>query len=269
MPYAVYSYGQPYSILSSIASASLYTPYTETVIKVKPCGHEVDCKIEGSKIRLFLKQEFENSESGRYQEFLVRLQAMASAAGWQVYTSNPTISPNVNLYWTCPHGSNYGSIESWLGTTLAPLQFAQMVWAKMQPTCQCAYVQSSYTWTFSPPQVYSGFSSGHPTLDALLRLCPGLQDASADCPECHLTGVVPLGNLIPHVNDKHQWTRERIADWLETLPFDLSIKPPTKGNENGTHNGSSAKAKAELPPAGGSTGIADYTGYIQSVVGVL
>ncbi len=74
-------------------------------------------------------------------------------------------------------------------------------------------------------------SSGHSTVDALLRLCPGLRDASAICPDCGTAGTVPISTLIPHINDSHKWTRERIADWLDTLPFDLSIKPPMKGTK--------------------------------------
>lgn len=34
------------------------------------------------------------------------------------------------------------------------------------------------------------------------------------CPVCHLSCDV---HIIPHLNNKHRWTRERIADWVETL----------------------------------------------------
>lgn len=29
--------------------------------------------------------------------------------------------------------------------------------------------------------------------------------------------------LVAHLNDRHQWTREEIADWLDTLDLDLSF----------------------------------------------
>lgn len=35
------------------------------------------------------------------------------------------------------------------------------------------------------------------------------------CPQCQR--VEPIYRLIPHLNDKHHWTRERIADYVETL----------------------------------------------------
>lgn len=27
----------------------------------------------------------------------------------------------------------------------------------------------------------------------------------------------PVGVLIPHLNDRHRWTREQIADWVQTI----------------------------------------------------
>ena len=33
------------------------------------------------------------------------------------------------------------------------------------------------------------------------------------CPQCGSTEM----DTIPHLNDSHRWTRERIADWLDTL----------------------------------------------------
>lgn len=41
---------------------------------------------------------------------------------------------------------------------------------------------------------------------------------------------VRIKTLIMHLNDSHKWTREQIADWLETLDVDLSFK--TKENED-------------------------------------
>ena len=43
-------------------------------------------------------------------------------------------------------------------------------------------------------------------LDFTIRRCP------AGCVK-----RIPLGALIVHLNDDHQWSRERIADWVLTL----------------------------------------------------
>jgi hypothetical protein len=34
-----------------------------------------------------------------------------------------------------------------------------------------------------------------------------------NCPDCGHTNQ----DIVPHLNDFHQWTRERIADWLDTF----------------------------------------------------
>jgi hypothetical protein len=38
--------------------------------------------------------------------------------------------------------------------------------------------------------------------------------ADAPCPGC---GDTAQDETIPHLNDDHRWSRERIADWLEGL----------------------------------------------------
>ncbi len=35
------------------------------------------------------------------------------------------------------------------------------------------------------------------------------------CPDCKARGK--LGQLIPHLNDTHRWTRERIAGWVDEV----------------------------------------------------
>ena len=37
------------------------------------------------------------------------------------------------------------------------------------------------------------------------------------CPDCGLSGVAALSIVSLHLNDYHRWTRERIADWVETI----------------------------------------------------
>ena len=39
----------------------------------------------------------------------------------------------------------------------------------------------------------------------------------ATCPECGRIRSLFMEGTIPHLNDKHRWTRERIADWVETI----------------------------------------------------
>lgn len=63
---------------------------------------------------------------------------------------------------------------------------------------------------------------------------PGLKDAKATCPAEHCKGMgsfdgVPVTKVVIHLNDHHRWTREKIADWLDTLDVDLSFKTPEGG----------------------------------------
>jgi hypothetical protein len=37
------------------------------------------------------------------------------------------------------------------------------------------------------------------------------------CPVCSKEDALTISRMIPHLNDHHRWTRERIADWVETI----------------------------------------------------
>jgi hypothetical protein len=55
----------------------------------------------------------------------------------------------------------------------------------------------------------------------MMDVLPGLTE-ERDCPtKCGRHSSLYL--LIQHLNDKHEWTREKIADWLETLDVDLTF----------------------------------------------
>lgn len=55
----------------------------------------------------------------------------------------------------------------------------------------------------------------------MMDVLPGLTEEK-DCPtKCGRRSS--LYQLIQHLNDKHEWTREKIADWLETLDVDLTF----------------------------------------------
>lgn len=41
-------------------------------------------------------------------------------------------------------------------------------------------------------------------------------DAVSGCPACQFVHNEYIGFVITHLNDEHRWTRERIADWIET-----------------------------------------------------
>ena len=86
------------------------------------------------------------------------------------------------------------------------------------------------------PSALSGYSAAKPkaklpsALVELKSIVPELELSIALCPACVLSHPQRLYAVIAHLNDHHKWTRERIADWLEALPLDLTLKPLSKGN---------------------------------------
>jgi hypothetical protein len=63
-----------------------------------------------------------------------------------------------------------------------------------------------------------------PALETIVS-CPVVPDV------CYHGNYVPrpiLWNMIQHLNDVHEWTREQIADWLEASDLDLTIQDRRK-----------------------------------------
>lgn len=56
----------------------------------------------------------------------------------------------------------------------------------------------------------------HPDYGLLRDRFPVLNTPDVGCPVC---GFIEqnLGFIVWHLNDSHRWTRERIADWIETI----------------------------------------------------
>lgn len=60
----------------------------------------------------------------------------------------------------------------------------------------------------------------NPLIDAI----PGLAE-KVKCP-CGCNDNAPVWNVVIHLNDGAKWSREKIADWLDTLDADLRFKLP-------------------------------------------
>lgn len=79
----------------------------------------------------------------------------------------------------------------------------------------------------------SSYVDGHLVITDLKRVLPGLKTKVA-CPHrgvgctraCGDGIKMKIVDLIPHLNDICDWSRERIADWLETLDVDLNFYEP-------------------------------------------
>ena len=103
--------------------------------------------------------------------------------------------------------------------------------------------------------------AGSTVTNTLARQIPGLSE-TVSCPVKTKTpdgGDCPYVNdvmrIVVHLNDNHRWTREQVADWLETLDVDLSFPseivppaPPHRGRSGpgiSYHNISVAEVAAQ------------------------
>lgn len=76
------------------------------------------------------------------------------------------------------------------------------------------------------PQFPYGPPTSDRAIDELEALYPQLLTVDVPCPACG-DGDRILLSIIVHLNDDHRWTRERIADWVETLetPVEVGSEP--------------------------------------------
>jgi hypothetical protein len=64
---------------------------------------------------------------------------------------------------------------------------------------------------------YDADPAGYRTVYRKLNECfSATLDAPTQCPVCHFS-TVEVRKIIVHLNDTHRWTREAIADWVETI----------------------------------------------------
>lgn len=90
-------------------------------------------------------------------------------------------------------------------------------------------------YTFKPltgsPSIFEGaFSNTEPDiLRRLRRICPGLGNSTHfKCPGRRCKQFFSIPGAVMHLNDYHRWNYGRIADWLETLDVDLTLKKEEK-----------------------------------------
>lgn len=78
---------------------------------------------------------------------------------------------------------------------------------------------------YGKPQPDPAAKQGLTDLDRLAELLPALYER-VKCPMSCRRGDDELEAVIVHLNDYHKWTREAIADWLDTLNLDLAFPGP-------------------------------------------
>ena len=66
----------------------------------------------------------------------------------------------------------------------------------------------------------------------------------AECPACDLPLRQKVGAVVAHLNNEHRWTRERIADWVQTLE-DAQTTPVESREEVSTEEHAETTAASE------------------------
>ncbi len=102
-------------------------------------------------------------------------------------------------------------------TSLAPL-------AVSPKYAKGGWVDAGYLDIENPYSPYSkGYTGIKPPSDPerLSQRLPGVNEVGTN-PVTGKKGV--LWNVIQHLNDRDKWTREQIADWVETLDIDIRFK---------------------------------------------
>ena len=86
------------------------------------------------------------------------------------------------------------------------------------------------SWTPQEKTDDKNWIDGETVVTGLISVIPALATFETTCPVAGCDAYKHprlLTRLIPHLNDnKHRWSREQIADWLDTLDVDLDFQDP-------------------------------------------
>ena len=104
------------------------------------------------------------------------------------------------------------------------LSDAMRIGAAIRPQCQGGMFRTSskgIKYSCAVGAIMEGLTGRSDiTVDDFLYATFPIFSKKVSCPVNHQTMMVPtasLGAIIIHLNDNHGWTRERIADWIDTI----------------------------------------------------
>lgn len=122
-----------------------------------------------------------------------------------------TLSSAIRLGATI-HPQIYGNLFGW-ETVINTLEHTRT----FRITGTCALGAAAVAIGKAPDSI-SAYQEADPYWDLQERF-PMPHGAIRDCPEKECTICSPVTLIVTHLNDEHQWSREKIADWLEGLGF--------------------------------------------------
>jgi hypothetical protein len=96
-----------------------------------------------------------------------------------------------------------------------------------------SYITESQWKVWLPSPIPKELTLAGPTpAQEVSEIVPALTRHIVPCPREGSCGKnnLQLDRAIIHLNDSHEWSREKIADWLDSLDIDLTIQPKSKGD---------------------------------------
>lgn len=203
------------------------------------------------------------NKATKIKDFKTLFVEQARVAGWKAMICEYEGAFQLSTQLTCSHGMGCTEFISGQLVLFAqqPSVIADLIISHARQACQEAhepapvidYAENAWKYAYlTVPSTFYGWNSygGNPVVDGLSKLVPSIATELVACPAC--IGVeAPIATVIPHINDTHRWTREQIADWLETLNIDLTIRPQDKTEE--------IPDAPDNPPGQGSVAISGAT----------
>lgn len=180
-----------------------------------PCGHRAQAAIDDFHVSFIAKNAIDCAieyVAGR----------IAGMDGWGMHSSIHPSHRAVIFDLDCPHGTS--TTEMITDSSVEKMGRATIDFMLMRAMDDCK----------AHPVLPKKPKGSNRVIKELAVLCPGIA-ALARCPAqgtpvatidaallCSRPGAV--AGIAMHLNDHHRWTREQVADWMETLDIDLSIK---------------------------------------------
>jgi hypothetical protein len=183
------------------------------------------------------------------KQVLAVLETDAKSAMKAVYEEKKAALNDPNMLWFPKEPQKKGTIWDKIFVNLAPPEDAPVTWDSLKEYANKINGGVFHSSQPGHPVFFQGGPHGHmshvgfdPASGApqaaqneitkvFHDLIPGFAKMKQPCPTPNETCAPyePPGFLqdtIIHLNDIHKWSRERIADWLETLDHDLTLKTP-------------------------------------------
>lgn len=151
--------------------------------------------------------------------------------GWSCTVTSMPANFTVSMEATCPHGWSYCQLiyKELLLKDDTCNQVMEDAFLFIEEQCKDNHADLPTVSQQASAPVPSGSQSVSEELAEVFSNVREYVQVPCSCTRYEDTGL-KVHVLVVHLNDFHNWTRERIADWLDTLDLDLTLKPTGSGD---------------------------------------